>query len=172
MRGSEGDDSGEDTGRVMKRMCLSTQSVLSASPASIATFSSASPSVCSALRSAVLVVAHLQPQLKLHLQHPSVATHRSVIRRPRRRQSSGQTRVSLISGHAQKYSGSYALLAIAREPFELCPHFKSPSPVSARELSIDLTWRARGPKPEFPAPEIWTESRCAQGERGVKKKKQ
>ena len=81
MRGSEGDDSGEDTGRVMKRMCLSTQSVLSASPASIATFSSASPSV---LRAAVLVVAHLQPQLKLHLQHPSVASHRSVIRRPRR----------------------------------------------------------------------------------------
>ena len=66
MRGSEGDDSGEDTGRVMKRMCLSTQSVLSASPASIATFSSASPSVCSALRAAVLVVARLQPQLKLH----------------------------------------------------------------------------------------------------------
>ena len=27
----------------------------------------------------------------------------------------------------------------------------------------------QGPKPEFPAPEIWTESRCAQGEWGVKK---
>ena len=79
--------------------------------------------------------------------------------------------VSLISGHAQEYSGSYALLAIAREPFELCPHFKSPSPVSARELSIDLTWGASGPKPEFPAPEIGAQSRCAQGERGVKKKR-
>ena len=100
MRGSEGDDSGEDTGRVMKRMCLSTQSVLSASPASIATFSSASPSVCSALRSAVLVVAHLQPHLQLHLHYPGEASHRSVIRRPRRGQSSSQTKVSLISGHA------------------------------------------------------------------------
>ena len=117
-------------------------------PASI---SSASPSLRSGLRAVVLVVAHLQRDLKLHLQHPSVASHQSVIRRPRRGQSSGQTRVSLISGHAQKYSGSYALLAIAREPFELCPHFKSPSPVSARELSIDPTRRARGPKPEFPA---------------------
>ena len=76
--------------------------------------------------------------------------------------------VSQISSHAQKSFGSYALLAIAREPFELCQHFKSPSPVSRRELSIDLTWRASGPKPEFPAPEIQTESRCAQGERGVK----
>ena len=80
--GREGDLPLDKTMRgVMKRMCLSTQSVLSASPASIATFSSASPSV---LRAAVLVVAHLQPQLKLHLQHPSVASHRSVIRRPRR----------------------------------------------------------------------------------------
>ena len=65
--------------------------------------------------------------------------------------------------------GSYALLAIAREPFELWPHFKSPSPVSARELSIGLTWGASGPKPEFPAPEIDIQSRCAQGERGVKR---
>ena len=132
-------------------------------PASIR---SASPSLRSGLKAVVFVVAHLQRDLKLHLQHPGEASHRSVIRRPRRGQSSGQTRVSLISGHAQEYSGSYALLAIAREPFELCPHFKSPSPVSARELSIRLTWGASGPKPEFPAPEIWTsESRCAQGER-------
>ena len=36
-------------------------------PASI---SSACPSLRSGLRAAVLVVAHLQPQLKLHLQHP------------------------------------------------------------------------------------------------------
>jgi hypothetical protein len=150
MRGSEGDDSGEDTGRVMKRMCLSTQSVLSASPASIATISSASPSVCSALRAAVLVVAHLQPHLKLHLQHPGEAGHHSVIRRPRRGQSSGQTRVSLISGHAQKYSGSYALLAIAREPFELCPYFKSRPSVARRELSIDLTWLAHRPETQIP----------------------
>ena len=33
--GSEGDDCGEDAERVMKRMCLSTQSILSASPAFI-----------------------------------------------------------------------------------------------------------------------------------------
>ena len=73
-----------------------------------------------------------------------------------------------ISSHAQESLVSYALLAIAREPFELCSHFKSPSPVSRRELSIDLRWRASRPKPEFPAPEIETERRCAQGERGVK----
>ena len=35
-------------------------------------------------------------------------------------------------------------------------------------LSIDLRWRASRPKPEFPAPDLQTESRCAQGERGVK----
>ena len=102
MRGSEGDDSGEDTGRVMKRMCLSTQFILCAYPTSISAFRSASPSLRSALRAVVLVVAHLHPQLQLHLQHPGVASQRSVIRRPRRGQSSGQTRVSLISGHAQK----------------------------------------------------------------------
>ena len=66
-------------------------------PASI---NSASPSLRSALKAVVLVVAHLQPHLQLHLQHPGVASHRSVIHRPRRGQSSGQTRVSLISGHA------------------------------------------------------------------------
>ena len=71
--------------------------------------------------------------------------------------------------HVQKSLGSYALLAIAREPFELCPRFKSLSSVSRRELSIDLRWRASRPKPEFPAPEIETERRCAQGERGVNK---
>ena len=123
----------------MNKVCLSTQSVLTTSPASI---SSASPSLRSALKAVVLVVAHLQPHLQLHLQHPSEASHRSVIRRPRRGQSSGQTRVSLISGHAHKYSGSYALLAIAREPFELCPHFKSLSSIARRELSIDLRWPA------------------------------
>ena len=37
---------------------------------------------------------------------------------------------------------SYALLARARESFELCSHFKSLPPVSDRELSADLTWRA------------------------------
>ena len=58
-------------------------------------------------------------------------------------------------------------MAITRKAFELCPDFKSLPPVLARELSIDLTWGASGPKPEFPAPEIGAQSRCAQGERGV-----
>ena len=97
------------------------------------------------------------------------ARHVTLPETSRRRQSSGQTRVSLISGHAQEYSGSYALLAIAREPFERCPHFKSPSPVSARELSIGLRWRASRPNAEFPAPEIETQSGRVLGERGVKK---
>ena len=44
----------------------------------------------------------------------------------------------------------YALLAIAREPFELCPHFKSPPSVARRELSIDLTWLAHRPKTQNP----------------------
>ena len=35
-----------------------------------------------------------------------------------------------------------ALLAISREPFELCPHFKSLSSIARRELSIDLRWPA------------------------------
>ena len=52
---------------------------------------------------------------------------------------------------------SYALLARARESFELCSHFKSLQPV--------LTWRARRRKPEFPGP--GTQSRCVLGERGV-----
>ena len=55
-----------------------------------------------------------------------------------------------------------------REPFELCPHFKSLSSTARRELSIDLRWRASGPKPEFPAPEIGAQNGCAQGELGVK----
>ena len=152
----------------MKRMCLSTQSVLSASSDSIFAFSSASPSLCLALRAAVLVVAHLQPHLKLHLQHPGVASHRSVIRRPRRGQSSGQTRVSLISGHAQKYSGSYALLAIAREPFELCPHFKSPPSIARRELSIDLTWLAHRPETQNPPLSFCSRISRVLGEGGVK----
>eukprot|EP01046_Picozoa_sp_COSAG06_P033777 COSAG06_NODE_3477_length_5284_cov_62.292768_4_plen_167_part_00 len=63
---------------------------------------------------------------------------------------------------------SYALLARARESFELCSHFKSLPPVSDRELSADLTWRARRRKPEFPGPGPETQSRCVQGERGVK----
>ena len=121
--------------------------IFSCLPASI---NSASPSLRSALKAVVLVVAHLQPHLQLHLQHPGEASHRSVIRRPRRGQSSGQTRISLISGHAQKYLGSYALLAIAREPFELCPHFKSPPSVARRELSIDLTWLAQRPGTQNP----------------------
>ena len=63
---------------------------------------------------------------------------------------------------------SYALLARARESFELCSHFKSLPPVSDRELSADLTWRAHRQKPEFPGPGPETQSRCVQGERGVK----
>ena len=55
--GSEGDDSGEDAECVMKRMCLSTQSVLSASPASIDTIRSTCLWLGSALEAAVLVVA-------------------------------------------------------------------------------------------------------------------
>ena len=62
---------------------------------------------------------------------------------------------------------SYALLARARESFELCSHFKSLPPVSDRELSADLTWRARRRKPEFPALGSGTQSRCVLGERGV-----
>ena len=62
---------------------------------------------------------------------------------------------------------SYALLARARESFELCSHFKSLPPVPDRELSADLTWRARRRKPEFPALGSGTQSRCVQGEWGV-----
>ena len=62
---------------------------------------------------------------------------------------------------------SYALLARARESFELCSHFKSLPPVSDRELSTNLTWRAHRRKPEFPALGSETQSRCVQGERGV-----
>ena len=57
---------------------------------------------------------------------------------------------SQISSHAQKSLGSYALLAIAREPFELCPHFKSPPSVARRELSIDLTWVEHRPETQNP----------------------
>ena len=63
---------------------------------------------------------------------------------------------------------SYALLARACESFELCSHFKSLPPVSDRELSTNLTWRAHRRKPEFPALGSETQSRCVQGERGVK----
>ena len=62
---------------------------------------------------------------------------------------------------------SYALLARARESFKLCSHFKSLPPVSDRELSADLTWRAHRRKPEFPGRGPETQSRCVQGERGV-----
>ena len=62
---------------------------------------------------------------------------------------------------------SYALLARARESFELCSHFKSLPPVSDRELSADLTWRAHRRKPEFPALGPRTQSSRVQGERGV-----
>ena len=61
---------------------------------------------------------------------------------------------------------SYALLARARESFELCSHFKSLPPVSDRELSADLTWRAHRRKPEFPALGSGTQSRCVLGESG------
>ena len=43
---------------------------------------------------------------------------------------------------------SYALFARARESFELCSHFKSLPPVAARDLSTNVTWRARSRKPE------------------------
>jgi hypothetical protein len=33
---------------------------------------------------------------------------------------------------------------------ELCTRYKSPSSVTRHELSIDLTWLAHRPKPEFP----------------------
>jgi hypothetical protein len=59
-------------------------------------------------------------------------------------------------------------LARACESFELCSHFKSLPPVSDRELSTNLTWRAHRRKPEFPALGSETQSRCVQGERGVK----
>ena len=62
---------------------------------------------------------------------------------------------------------SYALLARACESFELCSHFKSLPPVSDRELSTNLTWRAHRRKPEFPALGSGTQSRCVLGERGV-----
>ena len=62
---------------------------------------------------------------------------------------------------------SYTLLARARQSFELCSHFKSLPPVSDRELSADLTWRAHRRKPEFPALGLGTQSTRVQGERGV-----
>jgi hypothetical protein len=55
-------------------------------------------------------------------------------------------------------------------PFELCSHFKSLPPVSVRELSANLTWRASNPFSEFPALGPETQSRCVQGERGVKQR--
>eukprot|EP01046_Picozoa_sp_COSAG06_P052946 COSAG06_NODE_9032_length_2007_cov_30.719602_1_plen_215_part_00 len=64
---------------------------------------------------------------------------------------------------------SCALLARARQSFELCSHFKSLPPVSDRELSANLTWRARRRKPEFPALGLGTQSTRVQGERGVLK---
>jgi hypothetical protein len=62
---------------------------------------------------------------------------------------------------------SYALLARARESFELCSHFKSLPPIPDRELSTDLTWRAHRRKPEFPTLGSGTQSRCVLGDRGV-----
>ena len=41
--------------------------------------------------------------------------------------------------------------------------------VSRRDLSIDVTWRARRRKPEFPALGLGTQSTRVQGERGVKR---
>ena len=106
---------------------------------SILTISTACSSLHSALRAVVLVVAHLQA--------PSPATPASPVRHATTGQScigrgARRSAVSLISGHAQKYVVSYALLAIAREPFELCPNFKSPPSIARRELSIDLRWPA------------------------------
>ena len=43
---------------------------------------------------------------------------------------------------------SYALFARARESFELCSHFKSLPPVTARDLSTNVTWHAHSRKPE------------------------
>ena len=40
--------------------------------------------------------------------------------------------------------------AITWARVELCKRHKSPSSVARRELSIDLTWLAQRPKPEFP----------------------
>ena len=40
------------------------------------------------------------------------------------------------------------MFARARESFELCSHFKSLPPVAARDLSTNVTWRARSRKPE------------------------
>eukprot|EP01046_Picozoa_sp_COSAG06_P085513 COSAG06_NODE_32204_length_509_cov_8.968293_1_plen_47_part_10 len=45
-------------------------------------------------------------------------------------------------------AGHYAIQASLR-PLELCSHFKSLPPVSDRELSTNLTWRAHRRKPEF-----------------------
>ena len=83
-------------------------------------------------------------------------------------------RISWLTGRGQQsdsytyLSSSYASFARARESFELCSHFKSLPPVSDRELSADLTWRAHRRKPEFPALGLGTQSTCVQGERGVK----
>ena len=106
---------------------IDTSHTHSLSP-SIVPISSASLSLRSALEAVVLLVAHLQ----LHLQQPQPGQPATPP------PAAAPSVVSLISGHAQKYVVSYALLAIAREPFELCPNFKSPPSIARRELSIDL----------------------------------
>ena len=81
----------------------------------------------------------------------------------------GQQSDFLSNAQIMSHELSYALLARACESFELCSHFnKSLPPVSDRELSTNLTWRAHRRKPEFPALGSETQSRCVQGERGVK----
>ena len=103
---------------------------------SIYSFRSASPSLRLAVLEADLVVAHLQ----LHLQHtPAHPVKHATTGQSSIGRGAAPSVVSQISSHAQKSLGSYALLAISREPFKLCPHFKSLPLVSARELSIDLT---------------------------------
>ena len=67
----------------------------------------------------------------------------------------------------QKSLGSYALLAISREPFELCPNFKSLPSIARRELSIDLRWPAS--KLETQNPPLRSDSKISLvlGEGGV-----
>ena len=79
------------------------------------------------------------------------------------------TVVVMIISH-QKYVGSYALLAISREPFELCPHFKSPPSVARGELSIDLTWLAHRPETQNPPLLFFSRTNRVLGEGGDKLK--
>ena len=84
------------------------------------------------------------------------------------RPSQASTRFKQCTTERRRALGDSPRLARARESFELCSHFKSLPPVPDRELSADLTWRAHRRKPEFPALGSGTQSRCVQGDRGVK----